>query len=104
MRDRDSNPTPATNFFMGIYRVYILTNPLGKRYIGLSENVLVRLDQHNSGLSKWTRGKGPWSLFWSSNAMRLTDARKLENALKRQKGGFGLQKLMQAHNPATAGS
>ncbi|MFZ0434597.1 MAG: GIY-YIG nuclease family protein [Chthoniobacterales bacterium] len=89
---------------MEIYRVYILTNPHGKRYIGVSENVLLRLDQHNSGLSKWTNGKGPWSLFWSSNAMHLTDARKLENALKRQKGGIGLQKLIQAHNPAHAGS
>jgi predicted GIY-YIG superfamily endonuclease len=37
---------------MGVYRVYILTNPLGERYVGLSQNVLLGLEQHNSGLSK----------------------------------------------------
>ncbi len=42
-----SNPTPATNspvkpgFFM--YRVYVIRNASGKFYIGLSENIDVRL-------------------------------------------------------------
>ena len=56
---------------------------------GLSENVCERLVQHNSGVSKWTKGKGPWKLAWSSDEMALGDARKLENELKRQKGGVG---------------
>jgi putative endonuclease len=89
---------------MEVYRVYILNNPLGKRYIGLTENVQLRLEQHNNGQSKWTKGKGPWSLFWSSGPMTLSESRKLENSLKRQKGGVGLHKILQAHNPANAGS
>ena len=87
-----------------MYQVYILINPDGKRYIGLSENVIIRLGQHNAGLSKWTKGKGPWTLVWTSEAMSLSAARKLENQLKRQKGGDGLQSILQAHNPAPAGS
>ena len=51
------NPVQAKD----LYRVYILRNPNGRRYIGVSSDVAVRLDQHNQGLSKWTQGKGPWN-------------------------------------------
>ena len=77
-----------------MYRVYILRNEQGKRYIGLSEDVTTRLAQHNSGESKWTAKNGPWTLEWTSKEMTLSEARKLENLLKRQKGGAGLTTLM----------
>jgi Predicted endonuclease containing a URI domain len=47
---------------LAIYQVYVLRNPKGQFYIGLSENVPTRVLQHNEGMSKWTRGKGPWAL------------------------------------------
>ncbi len=72
-----------------MYRVYVIQNPVGRFYIGISENVEVRLAQHNEGVSKWTKNRGPWTLRWTSEAMSITDARKLENFLKRQKGGDG---------------
>jgi putative endonuclease len=72
-----------------MYRVYVIENPAGRRYIGLSEAVENRVKQHNDGVSKWTRSKGPWRLIWTSEAMSLSAARKLENKLKRQKGGAG---------------
>jgi len=71
------------------YQVYVLQNPSGRYYIGLSEDVPKRLQQHNQGLSHWTRSRGPWSLLWTSPPMTLSQARKLENLLKRQKGGTG---------------
>jgi len=37
--------------------VYVIENPDGKRYVGLSEDVPLRLRQHNDGLSKWTPAK-----------------------------------------------
>ena len=86
------------------YQVYVIENSAGKLYIGLSEDVHHRLTQHNAGDSLWTKGKGPWALIWTSEAMSLTEARKLENYLKRQKGGNGLTKYLEAHptahNPA----
>ena len=78
-----------------MYHVYILRNPAGRQYIGVTENVPLRLSQHNAGLSKWTSKYRPWELFWTSRTMTLGDARRLENAMKRQKGGGGLQTLMQ---------
>jgi len=79
------------------HKVYVIENPNGKRYIGLSQDVSLRVHQHNSGLSLWTKAKGPWSLIWTSEAMSLSDARKLEIKLKRQKGGIGLSTLLRQH-------
>ncbi len=75
------------------YKVYVIQNLQGRFYIGLSDEVLRRLDEHNTGISKWTSGKGPWSLSWMSEAMSLTVARKLENQLKRMKGGEGFYRF-----------
>jgi putative endonuclease len=75
------------------YRVYVLQNHAGKFYIGLTDDLPRRVDQHNSGASKWTKGKGPWVLRWQSEMLSLGDARRMENALKRQKGGSGFYKM-----------
>jgi putative endonuclease len=76
------------------HRVYAIRNHEGKFYLGLSNNVDHRITQHNAGVSKWTRGKGPWTLIWESEEMCLSDARKLELLLKRQKGGNGFYKII----------
>lgn len=81
---------------MKSYRVYVLENLEDRRYIGNTEDVSIRLGQHNDGLSKWTAKHRPWSLLWTSGELSLSDARKLENRMKRQKGGAGLQTLMDA--------
>ncbi|MDQ3545151.1 MAG: GIY-YIG nuclease family protein [Verrucomicrobiota bacterium] len=80
---------------MEFYRVYVLLNLQARRYIGLTENLERRLQQHNAGVSKWTKNRGPWKLVWQSEPMSLSNARKLENQLKRQKGGRGLDHIIQ---------
>jgi putative endonuclease len=69
------------------YWVYVLRNPAGKFYTGVSEDVTLRLEQHNAGASKWTKKFRPWVLVWQQGPMTLGEARKLENWLKRQNGG-----------------
>jgi putative endonuclease len=83
-----------------VYQVYVIRNRPGKFYIGLSENVQIRLQQHNQGISKWTRHRGPWSLIWTNKSLPLSDARKLENRLKRQKGGAGFKFLTGLQSPS----
>ena len=73
----------------GAYRVYVLQNPEGRFYIGLTDDVARRLQQHNNGESRWTKGRGPWRDVWQSQNLSLTEARKLENRLKRQGRGKG---------------
>ena len=71
------------------YRVYVIQNREGKFYIGLSNDVARRVEQHNTGQSRWTKGRGPWAIAWQSEELSLTDAGKLENRLKRQGRGKG---------------
>jgi predicted GIY-YIG superfamily endonuclease len=60
--------------------------------------VAKRLEQHNSGVNVSTKNRGPWTLEWQSGEMELGEARKAENALKRQKGGAGLEALLRRFN------
>jgi putative endonuclease len=76
-----------------MYRVYVIRNSQGRFYIGFSEDSVKRLADHNSGISQWTRGRGPWDLVWTSIEMTRTEAKRLENLLKRQKGGKGFYSL-----------
>jgi len=85
-----------------VYRVYALQSGAGKFYIGFSENVTLRVQQHNAGLTRSTRSRRPWKLVWQSDTLKLSDARRLELDLKRQKGGNGFyqkdwpEKIMKA--------
>ena len=79
------------------YRVYVIQNREGKFYIGLSDDVGRRIDQHNSGASKCTKTKGPWQLVWQREVLSLSDARKLENRLKRQGRGKGFYSITGLH-------
>ena len=93
-----SPPAPcfnATGLFVTPvpYHVYIVQNSEDRFYIGLSEDVATRVQQHNTGISTWTKYRGPWTLVWTQGPMDLSAARKLENLLKRQKGGLGFFKM-----------
>ena len=40
------------------YFVYVLQNSAGRFYIGMSDDVQVRLQQHNAGVPRWTKHRG----------------------------------------------
>lgn len=68
-------------------QVSVIQDEADRFYIGLSEDISKRLQDHNSGVTKWTKGKGPWKLVWQSEVLSLRKASKLENGLKRHNGG-----------------
>ena len=76
-----------------LYFVYVIQNAAGRFYVGLTENLAVRVNQHNEGMSVWTRGKGPWKLVWTSSQLSLSAARRLEKRIKCQKGGVGFYRM-----------
>jgi len=51
------------NIFM--YYVYILRNVSGGKYVGLTENLKLRLAQHNSGNTKSTKNRGRQVIAWN---------------------------------------
>ncbi|MFO7958056.1 MAG: GIY-YIG nuclease family protein [Candidatus Brocadiia bacterium] len=76
------------------YHVYVLWSATARRfYIGVTEDVATRVQQHNDGVSRWTKGKGPWEVVWAREFSGLGPARKFENLLKRQKGGAGFYRM-----------
>jgi len=37
-----------------------------------------RIEDHNTGVLKWTMHRGPWRLVWSQECHTVSEARKLE--------------------------
>ncbi len=66
--------------------LYIIYSPnVDRFYIGSTTNLEHRLNQHNSGASKYTRGKGPWVLVYKEEFSSIELARKREMEIKRWK-------------------
>src|SRR5437762_4926136 len=76
-------PQPILRRMPATYRVYVLENRDGRFYVGVTDEVVRRVRQHNSGLSQFTKGCGPWSVLSQSQELTLTEARKLDDHLKR---------------------
>jgi len=74
--------------------VYVIQNAEGRFYIGMTTELQERLKDHNSGVSRWTKYRGPWELVWSQQCPAIGEARKLENRLKRQGRGSGFYRMI----------
>src|SRR5437867_11018749 len=93
-RRRIQTPPAQPNAKIFVYRVYVLQNAQSRFYIGISDDADRRIGQHNRGESRWTKAGTPWTCVWKSKNLSLSDARKLEILLKRQKGGAGFYRLI----------
>ena len=69
-----------------MFYVYLLINQEGKTYIGQTKDLDERLLGHETGKTKYTRGKGPWRLLHSETYQTRVEALKREKQLK---GGQG---------------
>ena len=70
-----------------MYFVYILQSTTKKRfYIGATQNVNLRLKEHNRGTTKSTKPYRPWVLIYSESYIEKTSAMKREWHLKHPKG------------------
>jgi putative endonuclease len=78
-----------------MYYVYILQSlKTGKLYIGHTDNLARRVEEHNSGWgSKYTRQNGPWTLLYSESCPDRSSAVKRELYLKSTQGSQEKKKL-----------
>ena len=75
--------------------VYVLRSKTsGRYYIGCAQDPDVRLDQHNSGANKSTRGRGPWTLAYVEWHDSLALARARETRLKSWKNPAYLEQKL----------
>ena len=70
-----------------MYYVYILwSSKLRKRYTGSTDNIPLRIKQHNRGGNRFTKGGIPWILIYSEEYHSKTESLKRENFLKTGQG------------------
>jgi putative endonuclease len=88
------NSQPAR--LMGMTTVYVLKSIRhGKRYVGLTEReVETRINEHNSGVTPWTRENGPFELVYSEIYENHDFARRRERYFKSGKGRRALDNLL----------
>ena len=78
-----------------MYFVYVLKSLKdGKRYIGFSNDLKRRLEEHNSGLIKSTRNRKPLKLIYFEEFPNKDEAMKRENFFKTGKG----REFLNSHN------
>ena len=68
----------------------------GRIYVGMSENVNKRIEQHNNGLTFSTKGFRPWNLIYTEVFPDKTEARKKEKYLKSGIGKEFLKSILKA--------
>ncbi len=70
-----------------MYFVYVLKSTnFGTRYVGSTDSVEKRLKEHNSGASKYTSGRKPWTLVHTEEFSSKTEALRREKFLKTGQG------------------
>lgn len=88
-------PAPMT-FVHRMFITYIIKSiSSGKYYIGCTDNLDRRLNEHNKGFSKYTRNKGPWMLKYSEEYDTLPKARKREKQIKSWKKRKSIERLFE---------
>ena len=66
-----------------MYYVYVLQSELDNRfYTGFTKNLEKRVEEHNSGISRSTKGRIPFKLVYYEFCLNLKDAMKRERYLK----------------------
>ncbi len=86
--------------------VYILQSATTNRfYIGHTARLDTRIDEHNSGHTRSTRGRGPWRLVYHESFATQSEAAARERQLKSWKSHRSLQDLIdqQAEHPGMPG-
>ena len=64
-----------------MYHVYVLQSKDNDKYIGYTKNVRKRLENHNQGLTKSTKGK-QWRVVYVESYLSKEDATRREKRLK----------------------
>ncbi len=67
-----------------MFYVYLLKSlSSGVYYVGIAKDIQVRLKEHNSGKSIFTKGHLPFELVYQEGPYPTEEARKREKQLKR---------------------
>ena len=78
-----------------MFFVYVLgSRTTGKHYVGFCQDVVQRVGQHNAGLTKATKNRGPWRLVYQEEYPTRAAAMRRERFLKSGQGREQLKRLL----------
>jgi putative endonuclease len=66
----------------------------GRFYIGHSDDVDQRVEDHNTGRSHYTKGRGPWELVYAEAFRTRAEAMSREREIKKRKSKRYIEKLI----------
>ncbi len=70
-----------------MHYIYVLwSSKIRKRYVGSTKNVEKRVNEHNYGANKFTKGGIPWVKVYQEEYLSKSEALKREHFLKSGKG------------------
>jgi putative endonuclease len=76
--------------------VYVIESLLDQtRYTGIAKNVTQRLNEHNHGKNRFTKGHLPWKIIFTEPHADWASARKKEKYLKSAAGKRWLVKYLE---------
>jgi len=79
--------------------VYILkSTSASKTYVGLTDNISRRIEEHNSGASSFTKKYLPWEMIYHEKCDNLQSARKREKYFKSASGRKLLKDIYKWHS------
>ncbi len=79
---------------MPSYCYILFSDKLNKYYVGSTTDIARRLEEHNRGKEKFTKSGCPWIIVYSEIFAELSDARKRETYIKKQKSRKYIDKLI----------
>ena len=78
-----------------MWYVYIIySSRIDRYYVGFTENLITRLERHNSGWGKYTERGIPWVMVHSEKYLTKTEALKREHEIKKSKSRKYIEKLI----------
>ena len=77
-----------------MFSVYVIKSAEGFLYIGQTGNLEKRLQDHNSGLSLYTKRSSGWKLLYSEDYATRSEAFRRERWLKTGKGREYLRRIL----------
>jgi putative endonuclease len=80
-----------------MYSVYVLRSQnSGRLYVGYASDVTQRVGQHNHGISKSTKNRGPWELVHTEAFETRIEAMGRQRKLKSGRGREELKQILEA--------
>jgi putative endonuclease len=78
-----------------MFYVYVLRSQMtGQFYTGQTASIPERKQKHEQGLSRSTKGRGPWELVYQEEFATRAEAMRRERELKTGKGPEELKRLL----------